>query len=110
MGSSSRMFGLLLIHSCRAAPEADLVTSLPGAASLPAPMYSGFLNGGDGVRLHYWMATCSTDADWASKPTVLWLNGGPGSSSVIGMLQEAGPLLIGKDGGLHENPWAWSKR
>ena len=54
------------------------------------------------------MATCSADANWADKPVVLWLNGGPGSSSVLGMLQENGPMLIAKDGGLHHNPWAWS--
>ena len=39
---------------------------------------------------------------------VLWFNGGPGSSSVLGMLQEQGPLLMARQGGLHVNPWAWS--
>ena len=39
---------------------------------------------------------------------MLWFNGGPGSSSVLGMLQEQGPLLMARQGGLHVNPWAWS--
>ena len=34
---------------------------------------------------------------------------GPGSSSILGMLQEQGPLLINQTGGLFENPYAWTK-
>jgi len=41
---------------------------------------------------------------------VLWLNGGPGSSSILGMLQEMGPLLINATGGLMANPYAWTKQ
>lgn len=40
---------------------------------------------------------------------VLWLNGGPGSSSILGFLSEVGPLLINATGGLHMNPWSWTK-
>jgi Serine carboxypeptidase len=43
------------------------------------------------------------------KPVVLWLNGGPGSSSILGFLTENGPLLINATGGLMENPWSWTK-
>lgn len=42
-------------------------------------------------------------------PVVLWLNGGPGSSSMLGWLQEHGPLLINATGGLFENPYRWTK-
>ena len=36
------------------------------------------------------------------------MTGGPGSSSILGMLQEHGPLLINATGGLMENPYAWT--
>lgn len=82
-------------------------------------MYSGYLdakgtaaNPGcatteDECKLHYWMAMAESNP--AGKPVVLWLNGGPGSSSVLGMLQEMGPLLINATGGLMKNPYAWTK-
>jgi serine carboxypeptidase-like clade 2 len=45
------------------------------------------------------------------KPLVLWLNGGPGCSSVgYGATQEIGPFLVDTNGnGLNFNPYAWNK-
>lgn len=61
-------------------------------------------------KLHYWYAQAEgTEAEAAAKPVVLWLNGGPGSSSVLGMLAELGPLLTNSSGGLMVNPYAWTK-
>ena len=91
-------------------PESDLVTNLPGFGAPPHPQYSGFLDASaaePGTKLHYWFAQSSRD-DYASRPVVLWLNGGPGSSSVLGWLQEMGPLLVNRTGGLMPNPWAWT--
>jgi len=62
---------------------------------------------GDSCQIHYWMALAEGD-DWQSKPVVLFLNGGPGSSSLLGFLQEVGPLLINATGGLMENPYSWN--
>ena len=56
----------------------------------------------------YWYATAEDDAP-ETKPVVLWLNGGPGSPSTLGFLQELGPLLLNNSGGLHVNPYAWTK-
>lgn len=59
--------------------------------------------------LHYWYSEAEGD-DADAKPIVLWLNGGPGSSSVLGMLQEMGPVLINATGGLMHNEYAWTKQ
>jgi cathepsin A (carboxypeptidase C) len=59
--------------------------------------------------LHYWFAKAEVE-DPDQMPVVLWLNGGPGSSSILGMLQEHGPLLINATGGLMRNPYAWTKQ
>lgn len=94
-----------------ATPDADAVLSLPGYGKPPSPQFSGFLNASaaePGTMLHYWFAAAASP-DWKNMPVVLWLNGGPGASSLIGMLQEQGPLIIDRAGGLLENPWAWTK-
>lgn len=78
-----------------AAIEADKVTSLPGfKGELPSTHYSGYLPVGEisGTKghLHYWMIESENDP--SSDPIVLWLNGGPGSSSLIGLLTENGQI------------------
>ena len=103
----------LCLGSASAAPAQDAVLSLPEYGAPPTPRYSGFLDASAadfeaGVQLHYWLAT-SSSPDQATAPVVLWLNGGPGSSSILGMLQEHGPLIMNATGGLTENPYTWTK-
>jgi cathepsin A (carboxypeptidase C) len=93
--------------------EPDRILNLPGVAnfeSLPFKQYSGYLNGSvDGrIQLHYWFAQ-SQSATAATDPVVVWLNGGPGCSSLDGYLYEHGPLLVNEDGQtLRRNQWAWN--
>ena len=42
-------------------------------------------------------------------PISIWLNGGPGGSSLIGLLRENGPCFIGDDSNsTYLNPWSWN--
>lgn len=42
-------------------------------------------------------------------PITLWLNGGPGSDSMIGLFQENGPCNISEDLTSHLNPYSWNE-
>lgn len=106
----------LLLSSTLSAPLADLVEYVPGYGRPPTPQFSGFLDAtdgcdtasnGNGCYLHYWLALAEEDP--LNKPTILWLNGGPGSSSIIGFLTELGPLLMNATGGLMKNPYSWTQ-
>jgi serine carboxypeptidase-like clade II len=90
--------------------QADLVESLPGQPSdVGFRQFAGYVtvNETHGRALFYWFFEASHDVK--DKPVVLWLNGGPGCSSVgYGALEELGPFLVQK-GGIALNPDAWNK-
>jgi len=118
---------IVTVALTNAAPLEDRIDNLPGYGPPPTPQYSGYLDASEGCdklkngpicKIHYWLAMADDSKDdsrdkehemVAPRPTVLWLNGGPGSSSLLGWLQEVGPLLLNATGGLMENPWAWTK-
>jgi len=89
---------LLLVSFVAAAPAADLIANLPGFGS-PTPsvgrQYSGFLpaDNASTVFLHYWFSEAS-EVDPAIAPVVVWMNGGPGCSSLGGFFYEQGPFTF----------------
>ncbi|CAL4929527.1 unnamed protein product [Urochloa decumbens] len=91
--------------------EADKIAALPGQPKdVPLQQYSGYINLGDkyGKSLFYYFVEADTDP--ATKPLVLWLNGGPGCSSFgIGAFQEIGPFRVDTDGKtLCKNKYTWN--
>lgn len=69
--------------------------------------YTGWLDV-DSRHFFFWYFESQSDPD--KDPLVLWLTGGPGASSILGMLQELGPCLINDHGnGTVHNKYGWSK-
>tara|TARA_B110000208_G_scaffold14306_1_gene17371 strand:+ start:82 stop:1770 length:1689 start_codon:yes stop_codon:yes gene_type:complete len=84
--------------SALSAITADEVTSLPGwTGALPSKMYSGYLtvpgDAGPGTK-HYHYFFVESENDPVTDPIGLWLNGGPGSSSLIGYFTENGAFAL----------------
>nr|XP_043619527.1 serine carboxypeptidase II-2-like [Erigeron canadensis] len=89
----------------------DIVTNLPGQNfNVDFEQYAGYVtvNQVNGRALFYWLTEASQDP--ASKPLVLWLNGGPGCSSVaLGMAEEVGPFHVNADGkSVYLNLYSWN--
>ena len=78
------VFSAAALCPAQAASMSDYeVTSLPGLATPPSfKHYSGFMPLGDasGTELFFWFVESQRDPQ--SDPVVLWMNGGPGASSV----------------------------
>ncbi|CAL5081823.1 unnamed protein product [Urochloa decumbens] len=100
---------------CKAIPpsgrkEADRVLGLPGQPPrVNFRQYSGYVtvNPEHGRELFYYFVESPYDA--ASKPLILWLNGGPGCSSLgFGAMKELGPFRVNPDGTLRRNKHSWN--
>jgi cathepsin A (carboxypeptidase C) len=69
--------------------------------------YSGYLDEEEEDKhLFYWFFESRNDPK--NDPVVLWLNGGPGCSSLTGLFLELGPSSINKKIEIVNNPSAWN--
>jgi vitellogenic carboxypeptidase-like protein len=71
--------------------------------------YAGYLpTGFSGNTLFYWFfeSECSVTSE---TPLIIWLNGGPGASSLAGLFLENGPLTLKNDSSVDKNPYSWAQ-
>ncbi|TYJ28204.1 hypothetical protein E1A91_A07G243100v1 [Gossypium mustelinum] len=91
--------------------RAELIPSLPGQEDhLSFRQYSGYIvtDAEHGRALFYYFVECSSNED-VLHPLTLWLNGGPGCSSLgFGAFMENGPFQPGENGTLIKNPYSWN--
>ncbi|CAJ0558091.1 unnamed protein product, partial [Mesorhabditis spiculigera] len=93
--------------------KADMIQSLPGITfPITYRMFSGYLTPQVAKTHHlfYWFVESQNDP--VNDPVLLWLNGGPGCSSLGGFFTELGPLHPNNDNGetVYENVFAWNKK
>ncbi|XXG40264.1 hypothetical protein AAC387_Pa01g1027 [Persea americana] len=91
--------------------SAELITALPSQPSnISFKQYSGYITTDTihGRALFYYFVEANV-ADPLSRPLTLWLNGGPGCSSLgAGAFMEHGPFRVGDNGLLIQNPYSWN--
>ncbi|KAJ4978010.1 hypothetical protein NE237_008790 [Protea cynaroides] len=89
--------------------EADRISELPGQPKVSFQQFSGYITVDEKQEraLFYYFVEAETDP--ASKPLVVWLNGGPGCSSVgVGAFSENGPFRPSGDI-LIRNDYSWNR-
>ncbi|CAN8242467.1 unnamed protein product [Cochlearia groenlandica] len=105
------MVVILLLTMAQGYPQEDLVVKLPGQPTVGFRQYAGYVDIDlkSGRSLFYYYVEAETHPD--TKPLTLWLNGGPGCSSVGGgAFTELGPFYPTGDGrGLRVNSMSWNK-
>jgi carboxypeptidase C (cathepsin A) len=69
--------------------------------------YSGYADIGENEHIFWWFFE-ARNQDPMTAPLTTWINGGPGSSSMIGLFQELGPCFIDEDGSPYSNPYSWT--
>ncbi|KMZ68387.1 Serine carboxypeptidase-like 33 [Zostera marina] len=109
------LFSFLLVAEANdSTQESDRILNLPGQPNTTTmaslSQFSGYItvNKHNGRALFYWFFEAQTQS--STKPLLLWLNGGPGCSSIgYGAAVELGPLKVKKKGrGLELNKFAWN--
>ena len=95
-------------------PAQDLVNInslfgvLPAQNNYSGNWYSGYLYVSAAKQLHYIFLE-SQSGDQANDPVVLWMNGGPGCSSLLGAVYEHGPFIFPDGSSDFEwNEYSWN--
>ncbi|KAF2123874.1 peptidase S10, serine carboxypeptidase [Dothidotthia symphoricarpi CBS 119687] len=69
--------------------------------------YAGYISLSPTQNMFFWFFEARENP--SEKPLTLWLNGGPGSDSMIGLLQEHGPCNVTEDLKTQWNPYSWNE-
>jgi serine carboxypeptidase-like clade 2 len=99
---------LLLAVVCIAkVSPSDQITSIPGYGPLLSANYAGYVHlDRTKTSSFYWFV--ESESNPAADPLVLWLNGGPGCSSLLGLLTENGPYTMRHGGAFVRNEFRWT--
>ncbi|KAF5182490.1 Carboxypeptidase [Thalictrum thalictroides] len=91
--------------------EKDKIEKLPGQPYVKFSQYGGYVTVDEKAGRAFYYYFTEAEHSQQSAPLLLWLNGGPGCSSLAyGAMQELGPFRVTSDAkSLYRNPYAWNK-
>ncbi|KAI3682303.1 hypothetical protein L1987_82197 [Smallanthus sonchifolius] len=105
-------YGTILMHTCLNVVKctaSDEVVTLPGQPPVSFKQFAGYIPVDEAQQRFLFYYFVEAESDPSSKPLVLWLNGGPGCSSVgEGAFVEHGPFKP-KGDVLLKNDYSWNK-
>ncbi|XP_045459162.1 venom serine carboxypeptidase-like [Melitaea cinxia] len=93
------------IEEARRAAYVDPDSVLPGMDS-----YAGYLtvNKEYNANLWFWYFPVA-DKSVEETPWIIWLQGGPGASSLYGLFTEIGPFIVNNENRIEELKYSWGK-
>ncbi|CAL1374422.1 unnamed protein product [Linum trigynum] len=117
MNSHLRIVMLMISATCTAilgivesSYEADKIVKLPGQPEVSFQQYSGYVTVDETQQRKLFYYFVEAETNFTSKPLVLWLNGGPGCSSIgAGAFTEHGPFKTNGSEALLKNDYSWNK-
>ncbi|CAL0304360.1 unnamed protein product [Lupinus luteus] len=100
----------IIVHPQEGLKEKDKIERLPGQPQVKFSQYGGYvtIDKVAGSAFYYYFVEAQLSQQ--SLPLLLWLNGGPGCSSLAyGAMQELGPFRVNSDGKtLYRNNYSWN--
>ncbi|KAI9654355.1 MAG: hypothetical protein M1821_006671 [Bathelium mastoideum] len=69
--------------------------------------FTGYADVEENQHIFWWFFE-ARNVDPTTAPLTVWINGGPGASSMIGLFQELGPCYIDSDLNPYSNPYSWT--
>ncbi|GME43588.1 Nacht domain protein [Neofusicoccum parvum] len=81
--------------------KSGICETTPGVNS-----YSGFIDTSPTRHTFFWLFESRNDPE--NDPLTVWINGGPGSDSLVGVFTGNGPCSINDDGTTEINPLSWN--
>jgi vitellogenic carboxypeptidase-like protein len=86
--------------------EARKLSRVPAIQGLSS--YAGFftVNASSDSNMYFWFFPAQSNK--TSAPLLLWLQGGPGGSSLFGLFIENGPLYVSKNGSVFRRDITWN--